>query len=249
MTIKKGILYLILLASIAGATYATINIYHYLNEYKVAEKKYEQLSTIYEQQTEINKKDMPTHHVATEDVESELFAINEDYVGWITVEGTDVNYPVVLGNDNDYYLDRNFYKEADKVGAIFMDYRHSRDTLGKNTIIYGHNMRDNSMFSSLVNILNDPSNIGKTINLEFQGNVYEWEVVTAYKTRNTNWMQVEFTDDNDYMNYLKELNIESEKSPIEEKKISEDKIITLATCTTHIRDERIVVQGKLIKEE
>ena len=76
-------------------------------------------------------------------------AINSDYVGWIVINGTKVNYPFVLGDDNSYYLTRNFQKRSLKHGAIFMDYRNQADFSDRHIVLYGHAMRDQSMFGSI----------------------------------------------------------------------------------------------------
>ena len=78
---------------------------------------------------------------------------NPDTVGWIKVEGTKVNYPVVQSTDNDYYLSHAFNKTANQGGWIFADYRVNFKDFGKNTIIYGHNMNNKTMFGSIPNML------------------------------------------------------------------------------------------------
>lgn len=232
--IKKGISLLLLLTGLFGIIYASTNIYQYYNEYKISGEKYEQLTAMYNEE----QSDSPS-----------LSDINSDYVGWISVEGTDIEYPVVLAKDNDYYLDHNFYHEPDKVGAIFMDYRNSADQLGENTVIYGHNMKDESMFGSLKKLIHEDVIDDPKITLEFQGEIYEWQVFSAYETYEADWMQVDFENDEDYTTYINSLQQESEKFPLVEKLTSSDKLITLATCTPNDRNERLVVQGKLIKDE
>lgn len=81
-----------------------------------------------------------------------LLAINSDTVGWIFIPNTNVNYPIVQGTDNDYYLTRDFeYQEgwAARYGAIFMDYRNDFDFSDQVNFIYGHNMNDGSMFAAI----------------------------------------------------------------------------------------------------
>lgn len=78
----------------------------------------------------------------------ELYSANEDLFGWICIEGTEIDYPIVQSADNKYYLSRNFYKEEDAAGTLFVDYRNT-DVLDTNLIIYGHNMRNGKMFGTL----------------------------------------------------------------------------------------------------
>lgn len=75
--------------------------------------------------------------------------INGDIVAWIQIPGIDVDYPVVQGEDNEYYLYHTFRKEANKAGSIFLDYRNCAYFTEQRVIIYGHNMKDGSMFSNL----------------------------------------------------------------------------------------------------
>jgi len=82
-----------------------------------------------------------------------LVEINPDFVGWINIPGTDVDYPVVQGADNAFYLNTTFRGERNVAGAIFMDYRVAGDFTTPITLLYGHNMRDGSMFSSLLHFL------------------------------------------------------------------------------------------------
>ena len=83
-----------------------------------------------------------------EDWSRGMLGINEDYVGWLTVYGTDVNGPVVQGETNDTYLRTDIYKEHSEAGTMFMDEDIDTDADG-NVIIYGHMMKDGSMFGTL----------------------------------------------------------------------------------------------------
>lgn len=84
-----------------------------------------------------------------------LSSINADVASWIYMPGVDISYPVVRGKDNDYYLQHTFEKNVSLSGAIFMDYQDSPDLVGFNTFIYGHNMRNGTMFGSLKKYLQD----------------------------------------------------------------------------------------------
>ena len=80
---------------------------------------------------------------------SVLMKDNSDTVGWLDVLGTKVQYPIVQGTDNQYYVNHTFAKRKNDSGAIFMDSASTSDFSGFNTVIYGHNMKDGSMFSGL----------------------------------------------------------------------------------------------------
>lgn len=78
-----------------------------------------------------------------------LRKINPDVVGWIRIEKLGISYPIVQGDDNEYYLHHTFYKEENKCGSIFMEAENSSDFSDYHTFVYGHNMKDKSMFARL----------------------------------------------------------------------------------------------------
>ena len=80
-----------------------------------------------------------------------LRAINGDIVAWIQISGIGVDYPVVQGKDNEHYLHYTFDGKENKAGSIFLDYRNRADFTDDKMILYGHNMKDGSMFSNLKN--------------------------------------------------------------------------------------------------
>lgn len=78
-----------------------------------------------------------------------LREVNPEVWGWILIPGTEINHPVLLGSDNDFYLTHNWKRESNYMGAIFLEYTNSPDLADHNTIIYGHNMRNGTMFSDI----------------------------------------------------------------------------------------------------
>ena len=87
----------------------------------------------------------------------ELNTINPDLKGWIVINSVGISYPLVQGEDNEYYLEHSFEKEELSAGCIFVDYENSGDFSDLNTYIYGHNMKNKTMFGSLKNIIDDES--------------------------------------------------------------------------------------------
>lgn len=82
--------------------------------------------------------------------ENKLKAINPDYKLWINIPNTDIDYPVVQGKDNDFYLNKNFNKEKSESETIFIDYRnHINLDTEKNIVFYGHHMKDGTMFNQI----------------------------------------------------------------------------------------------------
>lgn len=78
-----------------------------------------------------------------------LRAVNPEVIGWIRIPDTQIDYPILQGSDNDYYLNHTWEGKANSVGSIFMEYRNSPSFTDHNTILYGHNMNDGSMFNNL----------------------------------------------------------------------------------------------------
>jgi sortase B len=174
--------------------------------------------------------------------------INDDYVGWIMIRDTKINYPVVKTNNNRFYLTHNFYKEKDKAGSIFMDYRNSSKVLDKNIILYGHHMKDVSMFGSLKKFKDQQFlNEHKIIYFDFHGSKYKWEIFSVYTDKDTEWMETNFASSNEFEEFL---NAVRKKSIIDGKTnvSKEDFILTLSTCTNRDEDERIIVHAKLIEK-
>lgn len=106
--------------------------------------------TMYGHQEEMTEKREPGKIRSSFD---ELRKVNEDIVGWINMKDTMIQYPIVQSRDNAFYLTRNYLKNDTRAGSIFMDYRNDVLHESPNTVVYGHRMRDGSMFAGLTNYL------------------------------------------------------------------------------------------------
>lgn len=180
-----------------------------------------------------------------------LKEINSDVVGWLEVPGTNVNYSVVKSTNNDYYLTHNFNKEYNSSGWIFADYNNKFDGTDKNIVIYGHNVRDNSMFGSLKNIIyedwfNNEENYNITFMTENKNEVYR--VFSVYKIEEEDYyIQTEFKAQKIFDNFVKTLQKRSIKE-FNEQVSYEDTILTLSTCDNNNK-YRIVLHAKKIQEK
>lgn len=178
----------------------------------------------------------------------ELIAKNDKTVGWIMINNTNINYPIVQSNNNSYYLKHNFNKESNSAGWIFADYKNSFGTLDDNTIIYGHNRRNNTMFSSLRQYL-EPSfytnEENKYFSFSTKNDSYIGEVFSVYKA-NSNSLEFTnlFSSTKDFENFLKD-SIARSINNFNTEVTTSDKIITLCTCDNN-NIFRIVVHAKLI---
>lgn len=176
---------------------------------------------------------------------------NQDTVAWIKVPGTNVNYPVVQSTDNSFYLTHAFDKSKNAAGWIFADYRCNLQNFGRNTIIYGHNRRNNTMFSTLLNTLNNPwcSNKNNTV-IYLSTPKYNtmWQVFSVYTIdKNAEYLTTYFDTDDVYLSFLNNMRDRSVYKFNTELN-SKDRILTLSTCAKD-DNNRVVVQAKLIKLE
>lgn len=178
-----------------------------------------------------------------------LWDINGDIVGWIRVPGTKIDYPVVQTKDNDYYLRRNLKKEWAIRGTAFMDYRSEGKAGDLNTVIYGHNMKDGTMFGNLSKYKKKTFfEENQYIEYDYPGGTTKWQVFSAYIYKSENdYFKATFFDEEDYQGYLQDC---KNRSIYDTGVLVEDggRMLTLMTCTYEYDDARFVVQAKLIEE-
>ncbi|WP_338627162.1 class B sortase [Clostridium baratii] len=177
----------------------------------------------------------------------ELIKRNEDYKMWIEVLNTNINYPVVQGKDNDFYLNHDFNKKESSSGAIFIDYKNNIDK-DKNIIIYGHNMKNKSMFQNLMKFKDEEFwKENNKIIVTIDGKRYEYEIFSSYisNAKNIN-LRINFKNDDEYLKYIEDIKKKSIFYRAVDIK-SDYKIITLSTCSYEKDDARMIIHGKLKK--
>ncbi len=176
---------------------------------------------------------------------------NPGTVAWIKINNTNINYPVVQGTDNYYYLTKNFNKEKNSAGWIFADYRNNFENLDKNTIIYGHNRRNGTMFSNLNYYLTskwytDENN--KYFNFITEKQNFIAEIFSVYKVSANN---IELSNTFSSTEELQQ-NIDAWKNAsIYDFKTDvtiDDNLLTLYTCDNN-NAYRIIIVSKLIPIE
>lgn len=177
-----------------------------------------------------------------------LNQINSSTVGWITVPGTTINYPVVQTGDNSFYLKHSFDKSYNQSGWIFADYRNKLDGTDKNLIIYGHNRMDSSMFATLKNTqkkdwFNNKNNHYITYTTPTETIVYQVFSVYTIKSE-TYYLTTYFKNDDTYLNFLNTLKNRSIFN-FGVNLSAEDKILTLSTCDATGKS-RMLVHAKRI---
>ena len=136
----------------------------------------------------------------------ELLQKNKDTIGWIQVNGTNINYPIVQTEDNDYYLTHSFDKKYNDAGWIFMDFRNDINNLSKNNIIYGHSRLDRTMFGSLKNITKSNWYKNKDnyiIKLSTPTKNTMWQVFSVYRIPTESYyITTDFYDDSEYQTFI-----------------------------------------------
>lgn len=174
---------------------------------------------------------------------------NNETVAWIKVNNTSVEYPVVRATNNSFYLNHSFDKSKNSAGWIFADYKNKFDNTDKNIVIYGHNMRDDSMFGSLKNILNsdwydNDENTNITLYTENEKSIYK--VFSIYKIESEDYyIKTEFSNDNEFEKFIETLKKRSIKNfNIDISK--EDSILTLSTCANNNK-YRVVLHSVRVK--
>ena len=181
---------------------------------------------------------------------NELKDINSDTVGWIKVNGTNINYPFVKSSNNEYYLNHSFDKSYNDSGWLFLDYRNNINELNKNTIIYGHGRLEGTMFGTLKNILNsdwinDTNNYIVKLSTEKENTL--WQVFSVYRIPTTSdYIKVDFSSNEEFVEWANML-IDRSYYIFNTNVSSNDNILTLSTC--YNENDKIVLHAKLIKKE
>ena len=171
---------------------------------------------------------------------------NSDAIAWIKVNGTDIDFPVVKGTDNSYYLTHNFDKEKNKAGWIFADYRNKFDGTDKNIIIYGHNMKNGSMFASLKDVIKEEwynNENNKYIALITENENCKYQVFSVYQIETEEYyLQTNISNFKEFVEKIKGRSKKNFNVDIKET----DNILTLSTCADNTK-YRVVLHAVKIK--
>lgn len=253
---KKRILYAILILFFTGIfVLGAFHGYRQLREYEEGDSSYtdiEQYVWIGEEPEDDNdgQEDEGQSGESEPDVNwpsvdfVALAEINPDIVAWIYIEGTEINYPVVRGTDNQYYLKHLFNGKRNNAGCIFMDSRNSPNFSDRHSILYGHNLKSGAMFSGLTEykkqefynahpvilLMTPKQNIRIAIFAGYVASVKDnaWEIALEPDRKFENWLAE-----------AKERScFESEITPV-----VTDRIVTLSTCSNEFENARFVLIG------
>ena len=180
---------------------------------------------------------------------TELLKENSDTVGWIIVHDTNINYPVVQTNDNDYYLNHAYDKTSNSAGWVYADFRDNFNVFSKNMVIYGHGRKDKIMFGSLTKAL-DKKWYTKQENQIIQLSTLKyntmWQIFSIYTIpAESYYIMTDFESNSEYAAFLGEM-LNRSIYNFNVNLSTDDKILTLSTCYND-NGIRLVVQAKLVK--
>lgn len=187
------------------------------------------------------------YYTKYEQVLDKLSEINKDTIGWIKVNNTKVDYPVVQSSDNDYYLKHAFDNEKNLAGWIFLDYRNKLDD--QNIIIYGHNItKGELMFGSLRHTLEEDwykNSDNQIITFNTKEGSFKYQIFSIYTIEETSdYLETNFKDKDSFNRYIK-TSLERSIYDFDIEVSDSDKIITLSTCYQDSK-HRLVIQAKKV---
>lgn len=251
INLKKFITILLLCILFIILIYSIIKIIDWKKDSDKTKNEIDYLQEVAEvNDNENNNKNEENSNSENENINFEnLEKINPDVVAWIKVNETNINYPVVKGKDNEFYLNHSFKKEFNNAGWVFLDYRNDIADLSKNSIIYAHNRQDGTMFGTLKNTLdeewkNNERNL--IIKMNTKNNQLLWKVFSIYTTTNTeDYLQTDFKKTEDFEKFIQIL-LNRSKYNYDTNVENQDKILTLSSCYINSK-QRIVLHAKLLK--
>lgn len=256
---KKGIMRILTLLCLAVFLFSAWKLVGIFQEYREAEQLYNdaanEFTTLNSDQDKEHAVPVPTmREQAPVEVDfSKLLKINDDIIGWIYMEDTVVNYPLLQGENNLYYLDKTLYKKYLASGSIYLDCDNEPDFSDAHSIIFGHNMKNHTMFGDLSD-LRDEDYLKEHPYVDLiltDGTWMRYEICSMYrahvedgtfraplnKAKNFKPFMELITEKNMYADSELDLPVVQE----------DDKVLTLSTCTEDSADlERFVVHAVLV---
>ncbi len=212
---------------------STWKLYGYYRSYKKAKDTY---SKIAKENVKISKNERKIDF-------KKLKSQNQDIAGWIYIRGTTIDYPIVQGKDNEEYLHQDFNKKKSSSGTIFLDNNCKKDFTSDNNIIYGHHMKNGTMFAQLLKF-REKSFLKKhnEIMIFTPDRTIHLKVISAYAQKAQNKIPVTFANDKQKKAYIKKIESMSEQT-IKTFRINDSHIYTFVTCSYEGEDNRTYVHA------
>lgn len=236
----------IILAAVLGLLLAVIFLR--VLTYQQAAKEYEAIINVSEE-IQHRREDAEDTKLETPKLNSKLEgqkSVNEDVIGWITLKDSQIDYPIVKGEDNEYYMNHTVLGTENPAGAIFMENLNKEDFSDIVTFVYGHRMKDGSMFGNLKYYTEQEY---WDTHREFQISTYQdnrtYEIFSVHRADVTDsTFQIFFEAGEEYERYLQQQKQDSFYTT-DVNVSKEDKVVVLVTCAYDVQSERIVVLGRL----
>lgn len=262
--LRKLLLFYVIVIFACVFMYSAYQLFDTINGYRVAKKLYESTSSKYTS-TDTNRTPpaaTPPLELSPEEEEEYidpeispkavnfdlLLADGAEVVAWIYGPGTVIDYPVVQTEDNQFYLNHMYNGAWNSSGTIFIDCKCQPDFAGDNTILYGHNMNDYSMFASLLNYKDQAYyEAHPVLYINSPEQNYRLELFAGFTTASdSNAYTLSFLDEDVKAAYIEDVKSQSLfNSDVQVG--ARDKLAILSTCTYDYQDARFIVIGKLIK--
>lgn len=258
--------YIIIGVALLGAVTAGVMAFTTYNEYRKAKEEYSQLERfVQESEDEDTSNDQPP---AEPEEEQRLFKrnynrsdfpdmnidyeglhkVNRDYIGWIHVGSAGISYPVVQGADNEYYLHNTFENKPNFAGCIFIDCMDKADLTMFNTFVYGHAMKNGTMFGNLRKLRKDPSLVKNDpyIYMFMKDGIYRYQIYSYYIDEKESVMYHSAENLKEYRRYIREA-MDRSMADCEARPDEEVNSITLVTCSgSGSQKQRFFVHGTFV---
>lgn len=242
---------IILVVAIMVFLFSGYKLFTIFWEYNKGDTEYQSIeSTVITIETEVDEETGEEKEIFKVDFE-QLQSINSDVVGWIRfVQPEKINYPVVQGTDNDKYLKTTVEEKKNAAGAIFMDANNAGDFSDRNTFIYGHNMKNGSMFGQLRKYKNaDYCKENPYFYIYTpDGKEAKYQIFAACVVENVSESYTKtYTNDDDFLEYLKYIQ-DISLYDVDVELTAQSQIVSLSTCTNVTEMQRLLVLGVKISE-
>ena len=238
--IKKSILITLIVFILILLGLNTYNLLNVSNRYKQGTDAYNSIKQIAKKETTDTKE-------PSVDFDA-LEKINPDVVGWLKMEDTVIDYPIVHGKDNDYYLDHIFDGTHYTFGTIFIDFRNRPVFEDDITVIYGHAMLDGSMFKSLEQFESQSyADEHQEFSFETREHKYRLEPFAGkIVDAQIPFLELDFDSDEDYLKYLQGF-IDTSTFKSNVKVTGSDKVVMMITCSHDFEEARYVLLSKVVE--
>ncbi len=233
---------IIFLSGVIYSSYKTITWKKDVEENEKIEKDIEEDIKIIEP---VEEEELPKYQIDFESLKEK----NADTVAYLKVNNTNIDYVIVKGKDNSYYLKHNFEKKWNSAGWVFADYHNKFDETDKNIVIYGHSMKNGSMFGTLRNILNKDwykNEENYKVVLVTENGEYSYRVFSIYSIVPEDYYINTIFKGNQFAEFVKKIKSRSIYN-FNVEVTENDKILTLSSCTSGGK-KRVVLHAKLIED-